>query len=176
MDENETNEVMPSTPKDKADLVERIQREWSALTQAIDQLSDEQMSVPGTGGWSVKDNLAHLAAWEQFMLLYHLQGHPPHEAMQVDEAAMERLDEDGLNAVLYERNRIRSVADVIRGLYRSHEQVLAALQPMTYADLMKPRYPDDPEARPLIGWVIGNTYEHYREHRLAIQAIVGEAA
>ena len=174
MEENETNEIMPSVPKDKADLMERIQREWSALTQAIDKLSDEQMSVPGTGSWSIKDNLAHLAAWEQFMLLYHLQGHPPHEAMQVDEATLERLDEDGLNAILYERNRHRSVADVVSDLYRSHEQVLATLEQMTYADLMKPRYSDDPEARPIIGWVIGNTYEHYQEHRRAIQAIARE--
>jgi len=174
MEENETNEIMPSVPKDKADLMERIQREWSALTQAMDKLSDEQMSVPGTGSWSIKDNLAHLAAWEQFMLLVHLQGHPSHEAMQVDEATLERLDEDGLNAILYERNRHHSVADVVSDLYRSHEQVWAALEQMTYADLMKPRYADDPEARPVIGWVIGNTYEHYQEHRRAIQAIVGE--
>ena len=87
---------------------------------------------------------------------------------------LERLDEDGLNAILYERNRHRSVAEVVSDLYRSHEQVLATLEQMTYADLMKPRYADDPEARPVIGWVIGNTYEHYQEHRRAIQAIVGE--
>ena len=92
--------------------------------------------------------------------------------MQVDEATFERLDEDGLNALLYERNRDRSVSDVLRDLRRTHQQVLATLEQMTYADLMKPRYTDDPMARPVIGWVIGNTYEHYQEHREAIEAIV----
>jgi uncharacterized damage-inducible protein DinB len=75
--------------------------------RAIEQLSDQQMDVPGAGGWSVKDNLAHLAAWERFMLLYHLQSHPPHEAMQVGEATMEQAGEDGLNAIIHERNRDR---------------------------------------------------------------------
>ena len=42
---------------------------------------------------------------------------------------------------------------------------------MSYADLMKPRYPDDPEMCPVIGWVIGNTYEYYREHGPAIRAL-----
>jgi len=170
----ETTDSVPSVPKDKADLMGRIQREWSALTQAIAQLSTEQMQVPGAGGWSVKDNLAHLTAWEQFMLLHYLQGRPRHEAMQVGKATMERVDENGINAILYERNRNRSVSDVLDEFHRSHEQVLAALEHMTYADLMKPRYPDDPEARPLIGWVIGNTYEHYEEHRTTIQALVGQ--
>ena len=170
---NETNDTTSSMPKDKADLIERIQREWSALMQIVDRLKPEQMILSGAGGWSAKDNLAHLAAWERFMILHDLQGYPPHEAMQVDEATYERLDEDGQNAVLYERNRERSVADVLDDLRRTHAQALATLEHMTYADLMKPRYPDDPEARPVIGGVIGNTYEHYEEHRRAIQAIAG---
>jgi hypothetical protein len=160
-------------PQDKNDLLERIQREWSALMQAIEGLASEQMSVPDAGGWSIKDNLAHLTAWEQFMLLHYLQGRPPHEAMQIDAATLERLDENGINAVLFERNRIRPAADVLDGLRRSHEQVVAFLEQMSFADLMKPRFSDDPQARPLINWVIGNTYEHYLEHRQTIQAMVG---
>ena len=171
--ESEVNIVVsPLTPRDKPELMERIQREWAALGQAVGQLSDEQMSLPGTGGWSVKDNLAHLAAWEQFMLLHYLRGRPAHEVMQVDEATMETIDENGLNEILYRRNRDRSVSDVLADFRRSHQQVLAALEQMSYADLMKPRHPDDAEARPVIGWVMGNTYEHYREHRAAIQALI----
>ena len=161
-----------SIPNDKADLLVRIHREWSALLRAIEGLTPEQMSVPDAGGWSIKDNLAHLTAWEQFMLLHYLQGHPPHEAMQIDAATMERLDENGTNAVLFERNRLRPVANVLDGLRRSHEQVVAFLEQMSFSDLMKPRFPDDPQARPLIGWVIGNTYEHYQEHLRNIQVIV----
>jgi len=168
-----TNEAATSLPKDKADLLARIQREWRALMQAVEKLTPEQMTRPGESGWSVKDNLAHLAAWEHFMLRYHLHGEPPHAAMEVDEATYERLDEDGMNAVLYERNKDRPVDDVLSGLRRSHEQVLAVLEHTTFADLTKPRHADDPKKRPVMDWVTGNTYEHYQEHRRAIATIVG---
>ena len=171
--EEDTHEAAPLLPKDKADLLARIQREWSALMRTIEALSPEQMTTPGAGGWSVKDNLAHLAAWEQFMLRHHLQGEPPHQVMQIDEAAFGGQDENGLNAVLYERNKNRSAADILDGLKRSHAQIQAALERMPFTDLMKPRYADDPKQRPVIAWVIGNTYDHYREHRRAIEAIVG---
>jgi hypothetical protein len=172
MEEN-TREAAAWLPKDKADLLARIQREWSALMQTIEALTAEQMTIPGTGSWSVKDNLAHLAAWEQFMLRCHLQGEPPHETLHIDKATFEGLDEDGENAILYERDKDRPAADVVDGLKRSHEQITAALELIPFADLMKPHYADDPEQRPLISWVIGNTYDHYQEHRRAIEAIVG---
>jgi hypothetical protein len=108
------------------------------------------------------------------MLLHYLQGLAPHAAMQIDQARFERLDEDGINAILYERNRNRSITDILDDLHRTHAQVLAALEPMTYDDLMKPLYADDPQKRPLIGWVIGNTYEHYQEHRKVIQTTTDE--
>lgn len=168
--DDEINEATPGLPRDTADLVARIQREWSALLRAVERLSQEQMDAPGPGGWSVKDNLAHLTAWEQFMLRHYLAGQPAHEAMQVDEEAFKGLDEDGLNAVLHQRNRSRSVADVLAGLQRSHAQVVATLEGMPFTDLMRPIRPHDP--RPVLAWVVGNTYEHYQEHRLAIQAML----
>ena len=171
--EEDTRGAAPWLPKDKADLLARIQREWSALMRTIEALPPERMDTPGAGGWSVKDNLAHLAAWEQFMLRCHLQGEPPHETLHIDKTAFERLDENGVNAVLYERNKDRSAADVLDGLKRSHAQILAALERIPFTDLMKPHYADDPEQRPVISWVIGNTYDHYEEHRRAIEAIIG---
>jgi len=53
------------------------------------------------------------------MLLHYLQGRPPHEAMQIDAATLERLDENGINAVLFERNRNRPVADILDSLRHS---------------------------------------------------------
>ena len=40
----------------------------------------------------------------------------------------------------------------------------------TFPELMRSRFADDPEKRPLLDWVIGNTYDHYQEHRRTIQA------
>ena len=158
-------------PPGKAELMERIRREWAALERAYQGLSEAQMSLPDSGGWSIKDNLAHLAEWHRFLCRYHLQGHPPHEVMGVDEASFEQLSEDGLNDVLFRRNKDRPVAEITADLRRSYEQVLSDLEGMSFAGLMQPHYPDDPEKRPLIAWVIGNTYEHYLDHRGAIERL-----
>ena len=157
--------VDPSLPHNKKDLMKRIEREWSALMRAIGSVTPEQMSAPMAGGWSIKDNLAHLAAWEQFLVHHHIQGQPPHQVMQIDIETFKRLDETGINAMIRKVNRFRPAADVLANLRRSHDEVLRTLEAMSFDDLMKPRYSDDPEKRPLIGWVVGNTYEHYNEHR-----------
>jgi uncharacterized protein (TIGR03083 family) len=162
----------PALPRDKNDLMERIEREWLALMRTIEGLSPEQMSAPMAGGWSAKDNLAHLAAWERFMVHYHLQGKVPHEGLGLDAESFENLDETGINAIIYERNRLQSATDVLADLRRSHALVLDTLNQMSFDDLMRPHFPDDPEKRPLVGWVIGNTYEHYREHRQNIERTI----
>jgi hypothetical protein len=147
----------------------RIQREWSALLRTIDGLAPAQMSTPMSGGWSIKDNLAHISAWEQFLVHHYLQGQPRYLAMQIDADAFTDLDETGINAVIQERNRDRPVADVLTDLHQSHDLVLKALAALSFADLMQPRLHDGPVLRPLISWVIGNTYEHYSEHRQNIE-------
>jgi hypothetical protein len=158
-------------PKDKTELIAHIEREWTALLHATNLLTPKQMTTPDLGGWSPKDNLAHLATWEQFMLRCYLHGQPQHQALQINEATLDRLDQDGVNQILFERNRFRPTEDILRDLHESHAQVLAALEQMEFADLMCP-YPDDPQRKPVIIWVMSNTYEHYQKHQQAIQSIV----
>jgi len=167
-----SNEESSQLPKDKAELLQRIEREWELLENAIHQVSHRQMSVPDSGGWSIKDNLAHLATWERFLRLYHLRDLPPYDVMGVERAAFEKLDENELNAIIFERNKDRSAEEIIAELENSHRQVLADLERIPFNDLMKARKADDPGAGLLIQWVIGNTYEHYREHGVSIQRLV----
>ena len=160
------------SPRTKAELMARIQRDWAALEETIANLTEEQMSVPDAGGWSIKDNLAHLAAWERYMLDAYLHGRPAHEAMGMDEVTYAAADEDGVNDIIYQRNRDRPVADVLADWRRSHRVVLDHLWSVPFDDLLKPLDPNDPEKRPALGWVIGNTYEHYQEHGEYIGRIV----
>jgi len=153
-------------PKDKNELLRRIQVEWEALENKIQQLSEEQMTAPDDGGWSVKDNLAHLAEWHRYLRFYHLRKLPPHEVMGIDKATYEEVDEDGINHILFMRNKDRTLGEVLAELRQTHAEVLDDLEGLSFEELMEPHYPDDPEQRPLLNWVIGNTYSHYREHRL----------
>jgi hypothetical protein len=163
-----------SPPKDKAELLARIEAEWSALMRAGDGLSVDRMTRPGEDGWSAKDQLAHVEAWERWLLLHLLQGRPEHEAVGLEQAEYERLGVDGQNAVLFERSRDRQASEVLESLRRLHAQVLAELEPLTFDDLRKTRYPDDPKSRSLLDWVIEDTVDHYVEHRLSIESVAAD--
>ena len=165
-----------SLPSDKAELLRRIAHEWATLKRVIDSLSDEQMSVPDEGGWSIKDNLAHLTAWEEFMRLHHLRGLPPHKALDMDEEAYGQGDEDELNAILFQRHQDRTLSEVLDALRSTHEQVIADLEQISPAALMEQHYTDDPEARPLMCWIVYNTCEHYEEHRISIEKLVQQTS
>jgi len=168
----ERGEADRQLPRDSAELFRRIDREWKAVHDAVAECERTKLEVRQGGDWSAKDHLAHLSAWEWYLCRHHLGGLPEHEAMGVDEQTYRRLDQDGLNALLYKRNRDRSMADVEADLRRSHAQVLARLREIPFDRLLAPRYPDDVEAAPLLRWVASNTYEHYEEHREAIEGRV----
>lgn len=166
-------------PRDKAELLERIGWSRAALEGAIDRLSETQLTAPrDQQGWSVKDHLAHLAAWER-SLAYLLRGRPRHEGLGVDEAAYLEDDEDGLNAVIHEHNQARPLPEVLVAFRQSHEQVLDALAGLTDADLLKtyshylPDEPGQDSGEPILKRIVGNTEEHYAEHRRWIEALAG---
>jgi hypothetical protein len=156
-------------PQNTTDLLSEIELEWLELMKVVDQLTPKQMITPDSGGWSPKDNLAHLAAWMDFMRDCYLDKKPAHEAMGMDAATYGRLDETGINAVLFKRNRGRTVSDVLEGLKRTFVEVTETLRKMPFTDLMKPFKDNDPEKQPVILWVLGNTSEHFAEHRATLE-------
>lgn len=151
-------------------LLQNIQREWEALMRAVEQLSSEQMNAPDAGGWSPKDNLAHLGEWMRALLGYHIDRRPAHEVMRLPRELTEPWGKfDGINAALFERNRDRPAAEVLDDLKRTYADVVGRIQSMPFEELLKPRREEDPEKRPLLLWVLGDTSEHFAEHRATIE-------
>jgi hypothetical protein len=156
------------TPSSLADVRERIQREWTALEETIGHLTETELTQPGPQGeWSVKDHLAHLTGWEQYLLAVLNRESAP-AVFGLDQATFAALDTDGLNAGLHERTRDWSLADVLAAHQRTHERVLEALAALSDADLRRPVaefWADPTDGRPVLCKIAGNTYEHYAEHR-----------
>jgi uncharacterized protein (TIGR03083 family) len=173
MDDNLTLAELDTLPSSKVELMDRIHRSRQALEKVINPLGPEQLSSPGPAeGWAIKDHLAHLAAWEQFMLRHYIHDMAPHEAMGVDEETMRAADETGINDILYSRNKHRPIDEVLAEFHHSYQEVLSTLEAMSFDDLMKARFLDDPEKRPTLTWVAGNTYGHYAEHTLWIKQLL----
>ena len=160
-------------PGNKHELLAVITREWSLLMKVVSKLEEaDKMTTPDEGGWSPKDNLAHLAEWMNVMMGYHIDRRPSHEVLGVSEDVVEGWDMEVINPVLFNRNKDRSTEDVLMWLKQVYTEVIKKLDAMTFEDLMMPRHADDPEKRPLLMWVMGDTSDHFAEHRATIEKML----
>ena len=160
-------------PGSKAELMSAIKREWKALMDVVAKLeAANKMTTRDEGGWSPKDNLAHLSEWMNSVMGYHMDQRPPHEVMRIPEEVARGWDMEVINPILFERNKNRSLEDVMGELKQTYEKVIAKLEGMSFEDLMKPRHAEDPEKRPLLLWVIGDTSGHFQEHRETIEKML----
>ncbi len=159
-------------PKDKPELLSAIDREWKLLLNTAEKLTDKQMTTPDKGGWSPKDNLAHITEWMKVLMGYHIDHRPSHEVLGVSEDVTKGWDMSNINPVLFERNRNRSRQGVLDELKQVYEQLTAKLESMTFEEYMAPRHADDPEKSPLVLWIIGDTTDHFAEHRETIEKAI----
>lgn len=159
-------------PKDKDDLMLAIDRERILLWNLVRGLSEVQMSIPDSSGWAPKDNVAHVTEWIKSFIGYHLDHRPWHEVLGVDEELTDAADFDGINDLLFQRKRKLPVWDVLTEFQEVCTELYSRLNQLSFEDLMQPRFPDDPEKRPLIRWVLANTTEHFIEHRSYIERAV----
>ena len=159
-------------PGSKAELMASIEREWKSLMDLVAKLDFTQMTTPDEGGWTPKDNLAHLAEWMNVLMGYHLDHRPSHEVLRVSEDVTRDWDMEIINPVLFERNRNRPVQDVLADLKSVYAELINKLQAMPFEELLKPRHADDPEKRPVLMWVLGDTTDHFAEHRATIEKML----
>lgn len=154
---------------DKDDLLNNIQRHWNELTDFIAPLSPSQMLLKDAGGWTIKDNLAHISEWERFLMANQFEGKTAAQAMGVPPEAFEKLDEAGYNAIILTRNLDRSLIDVLSGLTDTHARLIERLASLTEEDLHKFTICIGAKPEEVMTWVIYNTYQHYAEHLRTIK-------
>jgi uncharacterized protein (TIGR03083 family) len=139
----------------KAELLEAIRRERAELNAIVARVGESGMTDPALDdGWSIKDVVAHITAWEQLCLLW----------VRTDERGEGRFTQkslDAMNAKLHDENKDRSLDDVLADARRSYEEFVAMVEEQTDESLVTPpRWADPP-----LGQVISsNSDDHYREH------------
>jgi hypothetical protein len=153
----------------KFELLAELEREWAHFERICAGLSEADMLAPGVEGeWSVKDILCHLSAWEKYLLDrlgYVLSGqHPLYPTMTSWD------DVHRFNAQVYADNKDRPLTSVIiefRSLYRGVMTVLESLDDEILTKPYSYDFPDDTLS--LLQLIRANTYEHYREHCVALE-------
>ena len=158
---------MPGT---KGELMSAIEREWSLLMAVIQKLDSNKIISADPSGLSPKDYLAHLAEWMKILLGHYMDKRPAHEVMGVAPEVTHNWDFEARNQLLFERNRDRSVEDVLNELKSVYAELITRLNAVSFDDLMKPRQAFDPAKRPLLVFVLRGTTWHFAEHRQTIEA------
>lgn len=166
MVEEETTQIGDDRPRTVAQLLDLIARERGALEQAVANMDDDDLESP-TSGWTAKDHLAHVAAWER-RLIGEMQGDRAAERFGLDEAAYGATNTDDFNAMLHERFKDNSPATVRAEFHASGETLRATLAGLSDADLQQPVRPDDPGVDTLVELIAWDTFRHYPEHVTAI--------
>jgi hypothetical protein len=150
----------------KEQLLERIHTSYAALEKMVSRLSDTQLIQPDDAGWTVKDHLAHIAAWELGMA-EHLAGGDRFAAMQIDHPRGRPIDE--VNDVIYRQNAHLTTAEALDMLSAAHRRFLEVLETLSDDDLYRPYRSFLPEGErgpsdPVMNWIAGNTFGHFEEH------------
>ncbi|MHB0856380.1 MAG: DinB family protein [Anaerolineae bacterium] len=161
-----------SLPRNKEELLARIRAERDALEQLIAPLNRQQLlASDDETGWSIKDHLAHMSAWNQ-KLLAVLQGCPPWVGLALDEQTYTRSDLDDINAILHERDRYRPLVEVLAHWRATHERAVALLEEMEEAAFAQPFLPQDADdRRTLMEAAADNTYRHDHEHQAGVREL-----
>ena len=159
-------------PGSKSELMTAIEREWKSLMDVVAKLDEVKMTTPDAGGWSPKDNLAHLADWINILMGYHMDKKAAHDVLGISEDVTKDWDFNVINQTLVDRNKSLSTADVLNNLNQKYAELTQKLNATPFEDLLKPRHGDDPEKRPVLLWVLGDTTEHFAEHRATIEKML----
>ncbi len=144
----------------KREFLERMQAARAELNEALSGLTEEQITQDIVAGeWSVKDILAHLAAWQnESVLLVERAARGEAVGPMINES----VDDWNLRRVV-ERRRLPLV-DVMQEFNDAHDRLIAALE----------RWPEDHVPLGPGGWDQTSELwwltEHDREHLGAIQA------
>ena len=148
----------------KRALLAELDTEWANIERICAGLNAADMVKPGAEGeWSVKDILAHLAAWDKYLLdrlSYIMTGKPPLYPVMTTWDDVHRF-----NARVYAENKDRPLTSVViefRNLYRD---VMTVLETMDESLLDQPYDYDFPDDKlTLLQLIRANTCNHYRQH------------
>jgi len=156
----------------KAAVIDLIRAKQAELEQVLAPLSEQRMTTPGVAGeWSIKDVVAHVSVWER-VLLARLQAVANHReplyflAPDGPTFTFVELDEDDVDPIndeFYRHNKDRSLQDVLTESRAVPEQIVDALQQLSYDDLFAWA-----KGQPLDEYI--GTPEHIDEHTSGIRA------
>ena len=126
------NDLSMARPTTKDELLDRMQTEMQLLHDAVTSLDMEDRLAPGAcDDWSVKDLLAHLAAWHEMFLGWEEAGAAGEEP-EMPAPGFGWADTPALNEAIWRRTNGDEFEDVAKRFHTSYEAVRKVIE--SYAD------------------------------------------
>ena len=168
--------------RSKHELLERMRegREvWDGLIAQVPESAITEPALPG--GWSVKDLMAHVAAYENWTAAQIRAASEGREPTNLELYGMEDVSEDPegwdldrLNATIYDRYVATPIIDVRRLAERAFAELVAAVQAVSDQDIAAPDAQAWTGGETLLQLVPGQSYAHYEHHLDDLRSIAGE--
>jgi hypothetical protein len=142
-------------------LLERIEDGWRPFRDAVRGLGRARMDERTAAGWTYRDLVAHVAAWEDLTARRLAAYRETGERTYPEDAR----DTDAFNARVAEAHRLVGAEALVDELDTAHRRLAGEIARLT-ADQMSADV--QPTAWGPQSWVVavvaGNTFGHYREH------------
>ena len=153
----------------KAKLLHTLRAERAKWDALLVEVGESRMEEPGAEGeWSVKDSIAHLAYYEQWIadrMHEQLRG----EAYTPNPTDM--LHYEQRNKVIYEQYKDSSLGEVQAASRQSFQSLIAAVEAHSEEFLLEPQSIAG-APQPIIVWkyLRSEVYDHYPDHIAPIRA------
>ncbi len=160
----------------KTDVLQRIDDGWRRLMALVEGIDPTTFVQPVKDGWSPKDHVAHVAAWEEYLLAI-LEKRDRHRSMGVGD--LRGKETDAINDAVFQARRHLAPDEVRTSLAETHRNVRAAIGSLSDSDLRRPRSDFQPGSedgesgeQSLLGDIEWNTWRHYEQHIEWLTALI----
>jgi hypothetical protein len=163
----------------KSDLIEALNEAQRQLDAFLNTLTPAQLTnAKDTAGWSVKDHLAHLIAWQNGMTAL-LQYQPRWPAMGLSAEFVHQHEGayDEINHAIAAQYKDKPVETILALRKESDTEFRQMLDGLSDEQLHRPYshyQPDEPgedNGEPIMNWIAGNSALHITEHLPWMKAI-----
>jgi hypothetical protein len=150
----------------KAELLDNMRAERARWDALLERVGVDRMGLPGVDGdWSVKDIVAHVAAYEQWtseQIVSAVTGEPPPPVQDDAEHQADWLDLHRRNARIYILNRDLPLDEIMATSHRAFEQMIEAVGMLSEQGLAGTQ--EWTFGEPVKKMIPVQTYVHYRDH------------
>ncbi|MEN8172087.1 MAG: DinB family protein [Chloroflexota bacterium] len=155
-------------PLSKTELIKTIKAERARLEDIVSTLTDDQMTqTDAKDDWSIKDILAHIAAWEDLAvdrLTAAITG-----TSTTNPLIQNWDDVHAFNAACYQENKSKTLTEVLKNFQNTYQRFLSIVNTLDdnfIAEALPFDWADGMTAFELIA---ANSYWHYQEHREVLE-------